>query len=340
MKQGLYCLVLLIWLAISALPAGMAQAADAGAAIPTFSILAVETDKTVTIQTYNFPANTRFVARMGKMGTRGVGGVEVGTLESGAGGSLKATFDIPASLKGEYQIAIRLDATTGGYYAFNWFYNNTASGSSSGGTGTGKIPTISISAVEAKKSVTIKTADFPANTTFDVLMGKIGTRGIGGTKVGTLESGTGGSLTATFDIPDALKNDYQVAIRLESKSGYYAYNWFYNNQDAKPGGTGSLPPGVIPTISIYSVERDSKVTIKTANYPANDKFDVYMGAYGTKGVGGVKVSTLETGAGGTLTATFDIPASLKGSYQIAIRLQSPTSGYYSYNWFYNNTFMP
>lgn len=334
MKRWLYSLIILMLLATAALPAGTAQAASTGAAIPAFSILAVETDKTVTIQTYNFPANTRFVARMAKMGTRGIGGVEVGTVESGAGGSLKATFDIPAGFKGEYQIAIRLDATTGGYYAFNWFYNNTAAG------GTGKIPTISISAVDPKKSVTIKTANFPVSTTFDVLMGKIGTRGVGGTKVGTLESGAGGSLTATFDIPDALKNEYQVAIRLESKNAYYAYNWFYNNTDAKPGGTSNIPPNLIPTISIYSVARDSKVTIKTTNYPANDKFDVYMGAYGTKGIGGIKAGTLETGTGGTLTATFDIPTALKSSYQIAIRLQSATSGYFSYNWFYNNTFAP
>jgi hypothetical protein len=34
---------------------------------------------------------------------------------------------------------------------------------------------------------------------------------------------------------------------------------------------------------------------------------------------------------------FHIPKSLQGSYRIAIRLQSPSTGHYSYNWFYNNT---
>jgi hypothetical protein len=28
-------------------------------------------------------------------------------------------------LAGQGRIAIRLEATSGGYYAFNWFYNNT-----------------------------------------------------------------------------------------------------------------------------------------------------------------------------------------------------------------------
>jgi len=59
---------------------------------------------------------------------------------------------------------------------------------------------------------------------------------------------------------------------------------------------------------------------------------------GTRGVGGVQVATVDSGAGGTLDLTFNIPDYLKGQYQIAIRMQSPTSGYYAFNWFYNNTY--
>ena len=62
-----------------------------------------------------------------------------------------------------------------------------------------------------------------------------------------------------------------------------------------------------------------------------------MGAMGTRGVNGIKVATTSAGKGGIFTVTYNIPEALKGSYQIAIRLQSPTSGYYGYNWFYNNT---
>jgi hypothetical protein len=60
-----------------------------------------------------------------------------------------------------------------------------------------------------------------------------------------------------------------------------------------------------------------------------------MGAMGTKGVGGIKVDTQTTDGTGSFTATYDIPAALQGSSMIAIRLQSPTTGYFSYNWFYN-----
>jgi len=63
-----------------------------------------------------------------------------------------------------------------------------------------------------------------------------------------------------------------------------------------------------------------------------------MGAFGTTGVGGYTVGTLNSGAGGALTATFNIPQQLAGSYRIALRAQ--TAGaypFFAYNWFYNNT---
>ena len=62
-----------------------------------------------------------------------------------------------------------------------------------------------------------------------------------------------------------------------------------------------------------------------------------MGPMGTQGIGGIQVVTIDTGAGGSKGYTFSIPASLYGSNKISIRMQSPTSGYYAYNWFYNNT---
>ena len=204
----------------------------------------------------------------------------------------------------------------------------------------GAIPTFSISSVEVDKTVTIKTSNFPANDTYNVRMGAMGTKGVNGTLVKTISSGSGGTFSMTFDIPDGLKGSYQIAIRLESpSSGYFAYNWFYNKTS---GGTGgpytTIPAGTIPTFTISAVVRNNTVTIKTNNFAANDTYKVLMGKMGTKGVGGYEVKTINSGAGGTFTATFDIPAELHGDKQIAIRLQSSTSGYYAYNWFYNNTY--
>ena len=92
--------------------------------IPTITIQGVTEGEEVTIITNNFPADKEFTARMGLLGTKGVDGIVVGSVNSGDGGSLQFTFDIPEELQSEDAIAIRLDSTTGGYYSYNWFYNN------------------------------------------------------------------------------------------------------------------------------------------------------------------------------------------------------------------------
>jgi hypothetical protein len=103
-----------------------------------------------------------------------------------------------------------------------------------------------------------------------------------------------------------------------------------------PAPTPSGSTGVIPTFSIVSVAEDNSVTIKTSNFPANDSFDVRMGKMGTRGVNGALAGTIETGNGSSFVVTFQIPANLYGLNQISIRLESPDSGYFAYNWFYNN----
>jgi LysM repeat protein len=199
--------------------------------VPTFSIVSVVRDSTVTIQTANFPANDTFNVLMGTYGTQAVNGTKVGTYNSGNGSSKSATFNIPANLQGRSKIAIRLVSPTSGYFSYNWFYNYNSSGTSGGTSGIGVytgIPTFSISSVSPDNTVTIYTYNFPKNMSFNVLMGPFGTAGINGTKVTTINSGNGGSFSATYNIPASLAGSHRIAIRLQSSSGYYAYNWFYN----------------------------------------------------------------------------------------------------------------
>ena len=94
--------------------------------VPTIKILAVAQDGTVTFETADFPENEDFVVTMGLMYTRGVNGFEVGTFNSGDGGTFQQSFRIPQDLFGQYKISIRAQTDhTFPYYAFNWFYNNT-----------------------------------------------------------------------------------------------------------------------------------------------------------------------------------------------------------------------
>jgi hypothetical protein len=66
------------------------------------------------------------------MWTAGVNGTTVAGFEawnSGAGGTQDLTLPIPAGLQGSHQISVRMQTSHAyPFYAYNWFYNNPASG--------------------------------------------------------------------------------------------------------------------------------------------------------------------------------------------------------------------
>jgi hypothetical protein len=368
---GLLVLFVALFLSADVAIAGT-PASTAEQVIPTFSISAVARDQSVQILTNNFPANVDFVVRMGPMGTRAINGTYVTTVNSGSGGAINWSFAVPAAYAGSGQIAIRLESAATGYYAYNWFYNNSTAVApqppvlGEGGVGptppdpqppiyTG-IPTFSITAVERNVSVGILTNNFPANMDFDVRMGPYGTLGINGNYVATVNSGNGGAINWSFAVPAAYANQGRIAIRLENTfSGYYAYNWFFNNTTnpvPQPpvigdGGTGPTPPDPVnpiepppaytgfPTMAISNVVRNQSATARIYNLPPGTSCNTAMGPYGSLGYG-YNVGAFNTDAGGTQDKTFTIPAELANSYRIAIRIDCG-GGYFAYNWFYNNT---
>jgi hypothetical protein len=338
-KQKIVGLIVMVAL-FSSIFAGVSQVQ--ASTYPTFSISEVKTDESVTILTNNMPANKNFNVLMGEIGTKGIDGIIVATLNSDKGGSFLATFPIPEQLKGRAQIAIRLEGTDNPYYAYNWFWNDAKNGTwpedyppAQPPTCACNIPTFSIKSVVKGEDVTITTYNFPKNVEFTVLMGKMWTRGINGIEVATLNSGEGGSFEATFDIPAELANEERIAIRLEGTGGYYAYNWFWNNTASTPPAEPVDGYSGYPYFFITAVEKDTTVSIKAYNLPKDTDFTVLMGKMWTMGINGIEVTTLNSGEGGTLEATFAIPAELAGEQRIAIRLQGEV--YYAYNWFWNNT---
>lgn len=335
--------VLLVLLAlVLALPLGTGIK-PVEAAYPSFTIDEVVKGVSVTLLTKDFPANVEFVARMGEYNTKAIGGIEISKFTSGEGGSFKVTLQIPGALKERAMISVRLDSTSGGYYYYNWFWNDPVNGTWPDTKPAPQpvpapiIPTFSIKAVDPGKTVTIVTSNFPKGVDFVAKMGKMWTRGINGTEVGKLNSGEGGSFEATFDIPADLKDYQQVAIRLDGAGGNYAYNWFWNVADGvivTPEPPAPSPaPVVYPSFTIAAVERDKTVTVKGINFPKDTDFKVLMGKMWTMGISGIEVATFNSGEGGSFTATFNIPAELAGLNQISIRLQSATV--YAYNWFWN-----
>jgi hypothetical protein len=326
---------------------GASTTSSSAVAVPAISIVSVVTDQSVTIQTHNYPPNQTFVVRMNTMGTLGLNGPEVGTLQSGAGGSISGTYNIPASLKGQQQIAIRLDSAQG-YYSYNWFWNNPSGGSDGGSggqppvtppnTGSGYVgtPSFSIVSVIRDSNVTIQTNNFPSNQLFDVTMGPMYAQGFG-VKVGEITNS--GAFQQTFTIPPELYGQARISIRTQTRHAdpFYAFNWFWNNSTDGSGGSGGdggtggvVPPPVVvgtPAITICTVVRDQSVTFQTSNYPANRVFTVSMGSLGTV------AGTFDSGAGGSARQTIPIPGAVKGLNQITI--QSISAPYYSYNWFWN-----
>jgi hypothetical protein len=326
---------------------------------PTFWIQDMVQFKRVTVRFFRTPPTEKYRVTIGRANDGNFGlGHTVGNFQKG--GNFTMTFDLPPALQEVKELALRVTEVSTGNYSYTQFTNSNdpevifAPAPPSGVLGSPDGPTYvpiglpgsNILAVVQNSEVTVRVFNFPPNAEVLVRMGPIGTQAIGGTFVGLAETGPGGVFLNSFPIPANLHGQGQIAIRFESsESKHFAYNYFDNVDGGVPEGGGApvpsggghtpLPPGVIPTISTTSVIPDVSVTISTQNFPAGDTFNVTMGPFGSLGIGGTLVATQESGAGGTLTATYNIPASLAGSAQIAIRLQSPFSGYFAYTFFDN-----
>jgi len=202
------------------------------------------------------------------------------------------------------------------------------------------IPTTSILAVVEGESVTIQTANFPANNTFHVYMGFNGTYGMNGYLVSKLTTGDGGSFRAKFPIPEELAGGDIIAIRVESVTDnrYYSYNWFYNDSDADnssyTGAAPILPPG-FPTFDITGVVKGETVTIRTRYLPPETRYAVLMKKGDSSVLTWYEVAGIETAEGNVLIATFNIPEELRYAEKIAIKLYSINDGFVTYNLFEN-----
>jgi LysM repeat protein len=188
--------------------------------------LSVEEDRTVTLQGKNLAVSSRYSVYLSKYGTYPSGAAFVGSVTSDKLGGFKATFKLPKKLVDVAKIGVNI-MSAGGSSTSNWFINATADGNT-GGEGMSNL-SLSLQSVEEDDWVKIKASNLPANVTFDVFMGKSGSKGVNGIRVGTLRDSSGGSVKATFDIPEDLQGRSELDIRIENKAlGIYAYLTFDN----------------------------------------------------------------------------------------------------------------
>jgi LysM repeat protein len=190
------------------------------------SAISVEEDKEVTLSATKLLANTRYSVYLGKYATYPTGAVLVGSVYTDAKGAFTKTYNLPGKLADVVKIWISV--TNGrGDLATNWFINAT-SDNNTGGIGSPAFK-FSIASMKSDQWVKIKTSNLPANVSFNVLMGKSGSKGVNGTLVGTLRDEDGGTIRATYDIPSELHGKSKIDIRLENKQLGISYYLTFEN---------------------------------------------------------------------------------------------------------------
>ncbi len=191
-----------------------------------FVVKSVIANVSVTIQSYQMPANRFLKVKIGRNVNGGSDWLNLPDLDTGDGGSFIAEFPIPVKFSGAEQLVLRLieNRTNGKTYSVNQIFTNVSP------TPGNTIPSIQIRGVVKDSSVTVQLRNFPVNTACDALIGPEETNGKAGYYIGTVAIKDSGPLTATFSIPPGLYGLEKMAIRFEdAKSGFFAYEWFYNN---------------------------------------------------------------------------------------------------------------
>jgi hypothetical protein len=227
----------------------MALPQQVSAAYPEFDVINVKADESVTIRTYNFPANVRFIVRMDTFGNRAENGIAVAEFNSGNGGAFEATIPIPTQLKGTSSIAIRVDGT-GGYFAYSWFTNRTGAYQPQPKPTvqptkppipvTGSKPYITFTGVKANEAVTVEARNLPANTTFNVRIGPYYTFFRDYVTAPSIKSDANGYALFTITMPSVVQNAEMITVRIDG-GGRYAFNAFKNITGGTVGGGGSIP---------------------------------------------------------------------------------------------------
>ena len=211
---ALSILALLVTHAAVLAPPAVAATQEASSQVRVYAESVVE-DESVTLTGIFLLHSTRYTVYLYNFNAGEKSGSAIGYADTDAAGGFTKTFNIHGRLADVAKIGIKI-ASKSGDTATNWFINATGS-SDTGGTDAAAF-LFKVTQVEKNEWVQIKTANMPANVPFVVTIGKSGTQGIQGTKVGDLRSEKNGTVKATFEIPDKFAGKSPLDIRLENKS--------------------------------------------------------------------------------------------------------------------------
>lgn len=169
----------------------------------------VKEDQSVTMQGKNLSTNTRYNVYLGKYKSDPMDRFLVGSVYTDKNGSFKGTFNIPKKL---YDVLkIRMSVTNPrGVSTANWFINTTST-NYTGGINSPEL-SLAIKSIKKGEQVKIVTENLPANVSFDVYMKKDGAPQQKAILVGKLRDSKGGSVVATYDIPESIKDKSKLVI--------------------------------------------------------------------------------------------------------------------------------
>lgn len=189
------------------------------------TIIGIEKNTAITVQADHFPANQVFRIRVGPFDNFFKEYVEVGSINSGNGGTFKFTVLLPEKMKDVEKITVRLDSAAG-VYAYNYFKNVTS----------GTIPPVvtpvtssvcEVSISPALSSIVGRGYDFDAVWTVKNVSGKTWETGtldykyIRGTELQKFEK--------VYDLNQEVKSGEKVEIRVDMLAplsvGTYSTNW-------------------------------------------------------------------------------------------------------------------
>jgi hypothetical protein len=124
-------------------------------------------------------------------------------------------------------------------------------------------PLIWIIGVEKNAAVTVQTENFPANQVFKIRVGPFDTFFKDYVEVGTINSGNGGVFKFTVLLPEKVKDVERITVRLDSKEGEYAYNYFKNE-------TSGTIPAVTTPVTNTLCEMSVSPALSTVLKPGED----------------------------------------------------------------------
>ena len=197
-------------------------------------------------------------------------------------------------------------------------------------------PQVTVTNVVRNKTVQFSLQNFRSDVNVEVLIGAYGTHGVNGVKVGAFKTSHSGTLRATVNIPSRFSGASRLDLRVQrrgykgtSNLNYYAYTTFNNKT------TTVVTPHKTISVQVTKVVHNKSVTVRFGRLPPHMRFEVRMTGLGGKQGGSQTVGTFNSGAGGTLVATYSIPRALAGSKLIILTVRSTTQGYSGMTLFFN-----